>query len=405
MIAYSRAAHVATSEQLLERFLALQAFLHKHEQWWRNSPFHQESPDWAVREPELHASLLELSDESVDILSRSSEAAVDWLKRWLPALELVPRLCEVPNCPPPEPGPERFFAHVPGGKRAQVEAFASAVGDGCGGEAWLEWCAGKGHLGRWLGQASAREVLSLEWDEELCETGRALAARSRLRQQFRCLDVLAPEAKDTLPHRHVVALHACGELHRRLVEHVGDISVPALDFSPCCYDLIPDETYRNFVPEATLGLDRVALRLAVTDMGCNRRRGERRRRELAWKLAYKQVREEWTGVTTSTPLASTPNAWAYLSFPEWCQTMAARDGLSFPEDTDWEQLEDVGHQLRVRFERLNIPRLVFRRPLETWLVMDMALYLSRKGHDVTVSTFCDGALTPRNFMVSARFRG
>ena len=45
--------------------------------------------------------------------------------------------------------------------------------------------------------------------------------------------------------------------------------------------------------------------------------------------------------------------------------------------------------------------LRFRRALEVWLVMDLALGLEEAGFEVAVGTFCDRALTPRNLMVLA----
>ena len=390
-------------DDLKRWLLDLQALLDVHGHFWRRSPFHDHTPAWAYDRPELTCALLALPQDTVSTLSSDTAALHHWLTPWMPTLAPLERLCRVDARPDVATGPERFFAHVPGSKRAQVEAFAEAATENVGNHPWLEWCAGKGHLGRWLVHRSGGDALSLEIDSALCVGGRTLAHRTGTNQRFECVDVLRSGVQDTLTGRHAVALHACGDLHLRLIALVSPERVPALDIAPCCYDRTEHPYYIGLNPEARLQPDRLALRLAVTDMRANSR-GERSRwhKTLAWKLAYKRAREDYIGVNAAEPLESTPRAWARLSFPQWCQAMAARDDFTFRPGTDWEQLEQMGKALRHRFGRLNLPRLAFRRGLEMWLVLDMALYLARQGYRASISAFCSDALTPRNLLVSAR---
>jgi hypothetical protein len=44
---------------------------------------------------------------------------------------------------------------------------------------------------------------------------------------------------------------------------------------------------------------------------------------------------------------------------------------------------------------------VFRRAIEVWLVLDRALYLQQQGYHVSVTTFCEKQLTPRNILILA----
>ena len=393
-----------TPADLCTRLSALQAQLQTHSVFWRRSPFHDHSPAWVPHAPGLAEALLALPSSRVEHLSSNHAALTAWLSRWMPGLRELARRCELPVHAAAQPGPERFFAHVPGRKRAQVEAFAEAVrAAGVGDRRWLEWCAGKGHLGRWLAHAYGGDVLSLEWNPDLCRMGGALAERTKTQQSFQCVDVLRAPARDTLDRRHVVALHACGDLHRRLLTLAAQHPIPALDLAPCCYDRTVHDRYAGLNPEADLAPDRLALRLAVTDIRSGRAREQRRRvRELGWKLAYKVARAQYTETPTTEPLASTPRSWARLTFSQWSQRMAGRDGFQFAGNTDWAQLEEQGQRLRGRFERLNLPRLAMRRALEHWLVCDIALFLARADYRVSVSTFCAQALTPRNIIVSAR---
>jgi len=44
---------------------------------------------------------------------------------------------------------------------------------------------------------------------------------------------------------------------------------------------------------------------------------------------------------------------------------------------------------------------LFRRPLELWLVLDVAMYLQEQGYQVSLSELCAPELTPRNLLLQA----
>ncbi|MNG37039.1 hypothetical protein D3C84_1242660 [compost metagenome] len=64
-------------------------------------------------------------------------------------------------------------------------------------------------------------------------------------------------------------------------------------------------------------------------------------------------------------------------------------------------MEAAGHQRLAEVRNLELLRGLFRRPLELWLVLDRALFLSQKGYEVRLGTFCETPLTPRNLMLLA----
>ena len=49
--------------------------------------------------------------------------------------------------------------------------------------------------------------------------------------------------------------------------------------------------------------------------------------------------------------------------------------------------------------RIELVRHLFQRPLELWLLLDRALFLTEKGYRVTMGTFCEKRLTPRNVLI------
>ena len=51
--------------------------------------------------------------------------------------------------------------------------------------------------------------------------------------------------------------------------------------------------------------------------------------------------------------------------------------------------------------RLEQVQHLFRRPLELWLVLDIALFLEEHGYQIQLSELCDASLTPRNLLLQA----
>ncbi|MCU0841853.1 MAG: SAM-dependent methyltransferase [Thiobacillaceae bacterium] len=386
-----------------ERLAGLERLLLAHAYVWRPQPFKLDTPDWCARHPGLADALLALDDAALDRLAGNDLALVRLLAEHVPAAMELAALIDLPALPAASccETPPRFDRDIPGRKWAQIRAYAAALRPQ---EApVLEWCAGKGHLGRLLAQSWRVPVTSLELSAELCAAGHSLAGQARLRdrQDFLQLDALTPEARHQLAGRHAVALHACGDLHRALVAGGVGQQVPALDLAPCCYYRTAHETYRPFRASA-LRLDHDDLRLAVTDtVTAPPRQRQRTRQATAWKLAYQALARQLTGAPYR-PLKPTPEAWMQAGFAAWCQRVAAREGLALSFVPDWADLESLGWRRAARVRRLELARLAFRRALEVWLVTDMAAYLEDNGYRVSLGIFCPRHLTPRNLLLSAR---
>ena len=48
---------------------------------------------------------------------------------------------------------------------------------------------------------------------------------------------------------------------------------------------------------------------------------------------------------------------------------------------------------------MELVRKAYRRPLEVWLVADLAMYLEENGYDAEIRTLCAKEVTPRNMVV------
>jgi len=393
---------MATKPDLTARFRRLRDLLAAHETLWRAVPFHQPHPDWCARHPGLAEHLLGLGDTAVAGLAGDNPGLIDLLAGFLPELAEMHELIDLPAAAiaAGTPPPPRLLAHVPGRKQAQIAAFAAAVGGV--DYPMLEWCAGKGHLGRLLAWRQPHPVTSLELDPDLVEAGVDLARRAGLAQNFIRGDALAPDAARHLSDHHAVALHACGDLHLALLRGAAARRIPALDLAPCCYYRIADARYRPLCEDAGLDLGRDELHLAVTETvtagGRDRRRAET---AAAWKLAFLEWRAA-CGVPRDKPFKPVPDAWLGLGFRAWMERLCAREAVAPPAEAEWDSLEQAGWRRQAEVRRLDLARLAFRRPLELWLVLDRALYLERRGYQVRLTEFCDRKLTPRNLLLSAR---
>lgn len=384
-----------------DRLRALGLALRRHEAFWRPPVFHDARPPWRLEHPELAADLLALNDTVLSNLLGDNAALHAWMLMRMPAWRECLDLAHVP-LPSTSVAPETGSAgwHIPGGKRAQIDAFAAATG--APRAPVLEWCAGKGHLGRHYARRWGVTVTSLEWDSTLCAEGRTLAKTAGVEQDFVVGDVLASVSACHLDGRHVVALHACGDLHRSLLRAAPGRAV-ALDLAPCCYYRSREARYTPFNPEADLPLSRDELHLPVTDTATAGARDRRLRDEsMARKLGYLAWFADHTGKPRPPGLKPVPSAWNRLPFADYIQCMAGRDGLAADTGASLASYSDEGWRRQREVMRLNLARLAFRRPLEVWLALDQALHLERAGYRATLTTFCPPTLTPRNLLVSAR---
>lgn len=372
---------------------------------------------WCEQLPQLTEALLALTDTELEKLSGDHLLLIGWLLPHLAELKPLIELCELQahsTTALNDPGPH-FSTAIPGRKLEQIEAFTAAVGKI--EDPIVEWCGGKGHLGRRLANSWQQTVFTLEYNGELCRAGELLAQRAKTDQRFYKVDVLSTASSQYLPKHHAVALHACGELHRTLVRKAVAASSPAIDLVPCCYHLGhldhlghrghrgKDETYSPFTKGLRLMLDRDALRLAVTETvtSASREIGWRDR-EMAWKLGYDQLRRKIAGKDHYQTMKPVNKRWLREGFRLFCSHLANRDGLELVSTIDWRHYERQGWQRQREVMRLSLIRSAFRRPIEMWLVLDIGNYLSTHGYHVEMGEFCKRATTPRNILISARKR-
>ncbi len=370
---------------------------------WHAQPFREIRPAWCARWPALTAELLALGDNEQVHLADDGEAAVHFIARHIGEIAMLPELARVAECPSavmPDQG--RFWAwEIPGRKRGQIEAFAARAA--CSGRPVVDWCGGKGHLGRLLALQWQVDVTTLEIDRSLCADGALLARRSGASQRFVEGDVTRLDSPALQVGGHAVALHACGHLHRVLVDQAAIRGVFALDVAPCCYYRGIEGAYQPLSGTLQTHVTADDARLAVTEaVTATPRRVLQRDREMAWKLGFDAWRRQVSGSDDYRSFKPVPAAWLRGRFADFMMLMTKREGLALPAECLVAELEQRGWQRQREVMRLSIVRNAFRRALEVWLALDLAVRLENDGFSVALGQFCERRLTPRNLLISAR---
>jgi hypothetical protein len=237
-------------------------------------------------------------------------------------------------------------------------------------------------------------------------SGQTLSQRHQLHALHIEQDVLAVGAASFLKAEHTpVALHACGDLHVRLIRLASAAGCTKLAIAPCCYNRISLSTYEALSSagrrsDLQLSLEDLALPMSETVTAGARVRRQRDT-SMARRLGFDLLQRQLRGIDEYLPTPSLPSAWLDKSFADYCHHLAALKELSTVGVVDWAALEAAGWQRLAEVRNLELLRGLFRRPLELWLVLDRALFLSAQGYAVRLGTFCETSLTPRNFLLLA----
>lgn len=400
-------SHVLTGEDLLARFTALDTFLTAHQALWKPRPFTHLQLPWEAYYPELASWLRGRSLQDAENAHNHPANLADAPEPFASLAALSAELSAVGELPGHalEAAGHRLSVDVPGRKWQQIEAFGSRLSFASQPTHWLDWCSGKGHLGRRL-LSTGQQLTCVEYDPALVASGQALSQRHQLNARHVEQDVLAAVASAVLNARHTpVALHACGDLHVRLMQLASAAGCRQMAIAPCCYNRINRTEYQALSLAASGSLLRLSLEDLALPMSETVTAGARVRRQrdtsMARRLAFDLLQRQLSGIDQYLPTPSLPSAWLEKTFADYCLDLAALKELSTIGSQDWPALEAAGWQRLAEVRNLELLRGLFRRPLELWLNLDRALFLAEQGYVVRLGTFCDAPLTPRNLLLLA----
>ncbi len=386
--------------ELLDRTLC------DYQDLWLPQPFTCGELPWCGTHGQLRAALLALDEREFLQLHNCPERRLRWFR------EREPDLCAALYAYEPAlSGSVRALEvdsfdnlHIPGRKWQQILAFAGALPHR--ELPHVDWCAGKGHLSRIVQRNQRQMVHCLEWDASLVAMGEALAKRQGRNITYHHHNVLQPLPAECAETARVhIGLHACGDLHQRLLHHVVRSGATAVALSPCCYHKTSADLYlplSGAARKTRLRLTRSALHLAVQG-AATARRGERqlRERERLWRLGFDALQRDLRGRDDYLNVPSCKRELLRQGFPEFCQWAARRRQLALPDRIPYEHYLRLGSARHRDIVRLELLRQLFTRPLELWLVLDCALYLEEQGYRVGVTQFCERAVSPRNLLIQA----
>lgn len=398
------------------RLLALSTALAEGEWLWRPRPFATSSPPWAERAPDLAVFCEGLEDAQLYALEEGAPlpaSAPPLLHGWVARLNDLTTIFPPParshdTCDDPWMIPSRKFA--------QVTRFGEALTDTTPTVTHvLDWCGGKGHLGRLLGKRLGVEVTVLEREATYESEARTLAARAGVGLRFAACDAMSDEARalsKALPATTLaVGLHACGVLGERLLTLAKDHTFGQVAHSPCCLHKVPGLKDGAWSPMATvtrsalatsgLRLDHSALRLATSDEVVARPAlRAQRTRENAYRLALDLLLQEQSGKPGYTPLGTLPAHLVRADFATFAQGASEMLGLTLPP-FDAEAALTAGFARARSARRYGLVRSLFRRAIELVVVFDRAAYLEEHGYEVEVFEFAPREVTPRNLLIRA----
>ncbi|MEZ8659237.1 methyltransferase [Vibrio cyclitrophicus] len=390
------------------RFKILDSFLLEHQIYWRSEPFHlcrtQQTPWRNVNRP-LVDWLEGLSIQRIQTLKEQPQLLADELIFFLPQLYAVNQNIQFGRATLAGLKLARGTGDgIPGRKLQQIVSMGEAVLENHYGKEWLEWCSGKGFLGRILSQQSKQKVTSFEWQQSLCETGQAIADAQQLDMTFVQGDAFTEDAEEVFNiDQHAVALHACGDLHVELVKKSVFHGLPAVTISPCCYHLIREDVYQAMscvARSSALTLSKSDLRIPLQETVTGGERVKRHRQlEMSYRLGFCQLLKAELGIDEYIPIPSIKKSELSEGFESFCGWASEVKGMSLGAGINFGLYLEQGEALFWEMEKLSLVQQVFRRPLEIWLALDRAIYLQEQGYEASIEEFCERSITPRNLLI------
>lgn len=398
--------------ELQHRLTALGELLARHRQVWEERPFANPTPTWIGRWPGLADRLRALDPAVIEGIETEqvtlSSLAIEPLGGWIAQVNALTAV---------GPLPSRALETISTGSRRSVKArkwgqieamvgVAAAIRPS-GATHLLDWCGGKGHLGRLAALESGLPVTHLDRQQRLCDEGAALDRRDGVEGRFVCADGYGPLAAGCVRAGvAAIGLHACGSLGERLLTLCRDRGAASVVLAPCCHHVIADCADHRPLSAAgrahDLHLTRWNLRLITADeVVASPARRLSRRREMARRLAVDVLMRQLSDEQVYRPPGPLTRAQLEGPLPDLCALVAQRRGLALPPGVDWRRLQAEGEQRAHDVRALGLVRGIFRRALELWVDLDRACCLAEAGWQVQLGTFCPRHWTPRNLAIAA----
>ncbi len=392
-----------------QQFQEVNRLLEQTRQWWQFAAFHDRQSRWKQISPQLDKRLNQARLGYEDFNREQLSVLQQLLDELIPQLNKLKELTKLPKSDDYLEAPDSHWQYqIAGRKWSQIKHFAAHVPKH---KNLLEWCAGKGHLGRLVASQGAQSLISVEWQQALCEKNHSLNLRLDIDKNYcpSCVlerDVLSEKWTEEYPLSHyALALHACGDLHTHLVKLVAEKQTEGICLAPCCYNLIKKEYYQPLswqAKKSDLQLSRLDLSLPLRQLVTAGEREQReQKQERLWRIAFDCWQRNKRNIDQYMPLPTIPKKILKGSFSDfilWAATEKSID-VSSSVLVD-ETLMQAQKRLPV-ITQMEWVQFQFQRAIEVWLLLDQVLFLEANGYMCDLFEFCEKSLTPRNLMLRA----
>lgn len=309
------------------------------------------------------------------------------------------------------------FYRVRGKKRHEIERLVPFIGEHCKRHSYqsiLDLGSGVGHLGRSLAFLEGIPTTCLEKNSEFIELGKKrltkwqekLKRTKRLTEtsfHFLHCELSAENLHEMRGHDVLTGLHTCGPLalHQLELFLQGDFQ-SAINFG-CCY--------LKLDPKKHVNLSRAAKKLALPIAPhaltlASRSDTAISFQDYLFKYRVKKFRyglhlllfhyfEEKAFLT----VGDAPKELYQKNFSAYARQKLLELGKSHSQSDKF--FDDFFHEAETakKIERMalaNHIRWPFGRAVESFLLLDRALYLEERGVEATLTTFFDEEISPRN---------
>ena len=296
-------------------------------------------------------------------------------------------------------------------KREQLAALLGAVGEMASRAARIvDVGAGEGHFTRLAAELFDREALGIERSEVRVASATA-RAESRANEidttgnvaRFVALDACRDPlgfARDDL----AVGLHACGEVGDHLITAAAAARCEVALVS-CCLQKITGPTRAPLSRAAaplTLRKDTLGLtNLTAQPRGVEASIGATiEARQVRFAL-LRLLRERGIELAPGEEMRGINRRRAHRGLRDVAERALAQRGLPSPTDAEITHHEGEARRLYGVVRRLSLPRSMLARLVEIAVVLDRAAALAESGARITVATFVERAVTPRNIVILA----
>lgn len=315
------------------------------------------------------------------------------------------------------PLPSWAFSRVKQKKQHEISVLAQALTQASQDRPFktlVDIGGGVGHFARIMAQYFRLPTISVERDHKLQELGRQRLARHRAPAQAAQLDFLSLDFQGHLVQEKELAplfaadhftlgLHTCGPLAVRHIEAQAHFRGRGLLNFGCCYAKMHDQKdfcLSQHAQENPLELNPYALTLATrshTEMSyddfCLKEKVKYYRYALALLL-----KEEF-GINEFVSVGDSPVREYLGAFSHYAARKLTVLGLQSDKGLeDWDQFyRSFSTQKMIRqMFHADIIRWQYGRALELIILLDRAIYLEERGHEVELAQYFDEKLSPRN---------